>query len=82
MSETASEHAFRLMKELNNTKQMRGMRSVNEFLKEWANVPIPPGVLDKACAVLDEADQYTPEQVAHRIVFVTLQAWIEAGTTR
>lgn len=82
MSDNMSERAAQIMREINDTKQMRGMRPVSVFLKEWANGPIQPGVLDKACAVLEEADQYTPEKVAHRIVLVTLQAWLEAGSTR
>lgn len=82
MSETANEHAARIIREINDTKQMRGMKPVSQFLNEWANGPIQPGVLDKACSVLEESDQYTPEKVAHRIVLVTLQAWLEAGTTR
>lgn len=82
MAETADEMGARIMRELNDTKQMRGMRTVSQFLKSWANDPVPVGVLDKACSVLEEADQYTHEKVAHRIVLVTLQAWLEAGSAK
>ena len=86
MAETTQEYAARLMRELNDTKQLRGMRTLNQFLKEWANGPVQVGVLEKACAILDDHNDdpelFTHEKVAHRIVLVTLQAWIESGSTR
>jgi len=42
MSDNMSERAAQIMREINDTKQMRGMRPVSVFLIEWANGPIQP----------------------------------------
>lgn len=62
---------------LRATADGQKMTTVAQFLKSWANEPVPHHVYDKALAVLDEADRYSPEKVVHRIVLLTVQAWTE-----
>lgn len=63
--------------DLRATREGQMMSPVKEFLRSWSNEKMPTAVYDKALAVLDEQDKYTPEKVIHRIVLVTVQSWVE-----
>lgn len=53
--------------------------TLKAFLKIWANGPIDSDVFVRGCGVLEQAADYTPEKVVHRIVLVTLMAWRESN---
>lgn len=59
------------------TRKVQTMLPVSEFLRSWANEKQPIGVYAKGCDVLENAADYTPEQIVHRIVLLTVQAWAE-----